>query len=164
MFKHRYSIKDFSYTAPPLPHGKQGKIFLGKKGLGVNIIFNNILCRYIFILYAQCGLVENGEPKLQIPRILYALQIGSMTTFTYCIYPIAAIWNDYIFFSTGITGRLCLGLMICHKINFKKVFIINIALTCVPVFWSYLLRLKVYVFLSKMVRTHLLLIFIYLLV
>jgi hypothetical protein len=82
-----------------------------------------------------------------------------MSTFTYCIYPLAAIWNDYIFFSTGITGRLCLGLMICHQINFKKVFIINIAVTCVPVLWSYLLRLKAHVFLSKMVRIHLLLVY-----
>jgi hypothetical protein len=59
--------------------------------------------------------------------------IGSLTSFGYCIYPVAAIWNDYIFFSSGITGRLCLGLMICHQINFKKVLLINFVLTCVPI-------------------------------
>ena len=107
--------------------------------------------RYIFILYSNCGLVENGETRLQTPRILYTLLIGTLSAFTYCTYPLAAVWNDYIFFSTGITGRLCLGLMICHQINFKKVLLLNICSTCGPVVWCYLFRIKARQFLSKMV-------------
>ena len=107
--------------------------------------------RYIFIMYADFGLVENGELRLHTPKILYTILTISLFAFSFMIYPVAAVWNDYIFFSKGITGRLCLGLMVCDQVNLTRVLLYNVVLSCGPVIGCAILRFRVYIFLKSKV-------------